>query len=229
MISNRKKCDVKFGTCVYCENFKTITKDHVPPKNLFKKPRPNNLITVPACHDCNKGASEDDEYFRTVMAFREDTYEHPEVKKLYEKTIRGLNRPTKNKFRKHLLENMNKAPYFTESGIYLGEKNIITVDMQRIRSVIHRTVCGLYYNETEEILPVDTKITVYDPNEIAKRSIDKIQELLKLVLPALEKCKLHDLGNKVFEYKYNIAHDNSAGSIWFLRFYKSAIFIVLTT
>jgi len=47
--------------CVYCNNIAN-TKEHVPPKCFLDKPFPFNLKTVPACGDCNKSYSKDEEY-----------------------------------------------------------------------------------------------------------------------------------------------------------------------
>jgi 5-methylcytosine-specific restriction endonuclease McrA len=55
------------GTCVYCGETKPLSADHVPPKNLFDRPYPANLLTVPACVDCNGAFSKDDEDFRIAL------------------------------------------------------------------------------------------------------------------------------------------------------------------
>lgn len=49
--------------CVYCGRTTDPTRDHVPPRAVFPKPRPKNLVTVPACRPCNSSAAADDEYF----------------------------------------------------------------------------------------------------------------------------------------------------------------------
>jgi hypothetical protein len=49
--------------CIYCQKNEATTVDHVPPKAMFPKPRPANLITVPCCDPCNKSFKNDDEYF----------------------------------------------------------------------------------------------------------------------------------------------------------------------
>jgi len=51
------------GVCTYCGETKWVSADHVPPKNLFPKPYPTDMWTVPACDDCNQGFSKDDDYF----------------------------------------------------------------------------------------------------------------------------------------------------------------------
>lgn len=40
--------------------------DHVPPKGLFPRPLPNDLLTVPCCIRCNGEKSRDDEFFRLI-------------------------------------------------------------------------------------------------------------------------------------------------------------------
>lgn len=53
--------------CIYCGNMAN-TKDHTPPKSFFSRPAPSNLITIPACLECNKSYSNDEEYFRTIIS-----------------------------------------------------------------------------------------------------------------------------------------------------------------
>ena len=61
-------------TCTYCGGV-AGSRDHIPPKNLFPKPRTNDLISVPSCVGCNKAFSKDDEYLRFVLTMRADTFE----------------------------------------------------------------------------------------------------------------------------------------------------------
>jgi len=68
------------------------TVDHVPPKGLFSKPRPNNLLTVPACLSCNNSKSDDDEFFRLLATM--GVNRTPEAERVYEQ------RTLPNKIRK---------------------------------------------------------------------------------------------------------------------------------
>lgn len=54
--------------CYLCGGKDRITREHVPAKGLFPKPRPSNLQTVPCCYDCNNKYSKDDEYFRIAAS-----------------------------------------------------------------------------------------------------------------------------------------------------------------
>src|SRR5688500_18167485 len=54
--------------CYLCGATENLTRDHIPPKGLFPKPRPSNLYTVPCCYSCNNGAAKEDEYLRVAAS-----------------------------------------------------------------------------------------------------------------------------------------------------------------
>ena len=58
----------KIKWCYLCRATENLTRDHVPPENLFPKPKPSNLITVPCCKTCNEGFSKLDEQFRAFVS-----------------------------------------------------------------------------------------------------------------------------------------------------------------
>jgi len=53
--------------CLYC-GCPADSREHVPPKALLEEPWPNNLRTVPACGECNRSWSLDEEYLAIVLA-----------------------------------------------------------------------------------------------------------------------------------------------------------------
>jgi len=55
------------STCAIRGSLGPETRDHIPPKAIFDKPLPGDLLTIPACLKCNGGASRDDEYFRNGL------------------------------------------------------------------------------------------------------------------------------------------------------------------
>lgn len=52
--------------CVYCCR-DTDTREHVPSRILLDEPYPENLPVLPACVDCNRGFSLDEEYFACLV------------------------------------------------------------------------------------------------------------------------------------------------------------------
>lgn len=80
---------IRSRPCAYC-GLKAVTRDHIPPKALFARPRPNRLITVPSCKECNAQALTDDEYFCLMVSMRHDTAEHPDAAQTCSAALRGL-------------------------------------------------------------------------------------------------------------------------------------------
>ena len=80
------------NVCAYCGASGNLTKDHVPPKNLFLTPRPSNLISVPACKVCHENTSKDDEYFRLKISMRDDVSLNPEARAAWNTVFHSLAR-----------------------------------------------------------------------------------------------------------------------------------------
>ncbi len=54
--------------CYLCGSTVKLTKDHIPPKNLFPSPKPTNLATVLCCKKCNEKYTLVDESFRIFVS-----------------------------------------------------------------------------------------------------------------------------------------------------------------
>lgn len=54
--------------CYLCGSTKNLTRDHIPPKNLFPSPKPTNLATVFCCKKCNEEYTLIDESFRVFVS-----------------------------------------------------------------------------------------------------------------------------------------------------------------
>src|SRR5262245_49333630 len=89
----KRRFEEWIGECVYCGKFRPLTDDHIPPRNLYPDPPPDNLITVPSCRPCNGGTSKDDEYFRLCLTRREDLKGHPARDAVWPAVLRSLGRP----------------------------------------------------------------------------------------------------------------------------------------
>ncbi len=68
--------------CAYCGVKRGLTKDHVIPKCLFKRPLPSNMITVPACSECNNAKSKDEDYLRDMLVIDHFTSSNPTAQTL---------------------------------------------------------------------------------------------------------------------------------------------------
>ena len=108
--------------CAYCGSKENLTDDHVPPKNLFPKPRPSNLISVPACTSCHSNTSKDDEYFRIKLCLRDDAGNHPSARTNWDSIFRSLKRDKAKGLKKQFFKDIKKVRLRTSSGLYLGNK-----------------------------------------------------------------------------------------------------------
>src|SRR5438552_3111844 len=146
--------------CVYCRQGEVETYDHIPPKNLFSRPRPSSLVTVPSCLSCNAGASLDDEYFRLVVALRHDV-DHPDAAVARDSAMRSLARREAGGLRTAFLSATREVELRSAGGLYIGRTGAYDVDVPRLDRVALRIALGLFYKETGQPLPRDYRARTY--------------------------------------------------------------------
>jgi hypothetical protein len=213
-------------TCTYCDANIADSVDHVPPRSLFPEPRPNNLITVPACSACNKGASLDDEYFRVTIATRLDTSFHPAASQLQPSVSRGLARPESARFLQSLLSRIRAS--VPQLPIDQQPALVMDVDITRLNRVASRIIRGLWRHEVGSRLP----LTVYahglliDGFQSADGSLDAaVPGMLQLAQAGESRSR----GSDVIAYWYKRVVDQPHTSVWALRFFGRVWFLGLTT
>lgn len=219
-----KKSDIKFGQCVYCGKKRTITDDHIPPKNIFSRPRPDNLITVPSCHICNNDSSLDDEYFWITMSVRQDVYNHPDISQNKDVINRAINHPNKYKFRQSLENSIEVCNAFSNSGLYLGKKHYLNVHLERLNRVVERIIKGLYFHHTHSILSNECITIAYITDCFISFEGTEIWEKIKDLFEILQYEQTNIIGNNIFEYKFKIVSDDNKNSLWILKFYNKVYF-----
>ena len=205
--------------CAYCGSTDNLTKDHVPPKNLFPEPRPLDLITVPACKRCHSRTSKDDEYFRLKICMSNDVKSHPAASTVLDTVFRSLLRSDAAGLRKQVLSDVRWVNLRTTSGLYIGRRLGYDVDLNRIRCVVERTIRGLYFEEFGKPLGLNNEVRVYTDGDIELQPDDVLEQLKQDVLKPLSTCSLRVIGNNVFSYRHQIAKENPLFSFWFLTFY----------
>jgi len=223
------ECNNKFGQCVYCGTVGKITKDHIPPKNLFSKPRPSNLITVEACHQCHSNTSEDDEHFRLVLHAREDVAEHPAAKRLRPSVMRSLDRPEAIGMVHGFAQSITPIELKTPSGIFIKHHFGFYANMDRMNRVASRIVKGLFYHEKKHRLPDNYEVRSQSEDSVRQRPPSERefleQNFIKPVLPQ----KRVKIGDGVFAYRFNTFADEPNSTVWILEFYERACFLALTS
>ena len=199
--------------CCYCGNLAS-EMDHLPPKNIFPKPKPTNLITVPSCSKCNQGDSKDDEYFGYVITA--GGAKNPIANKLFlTKKIEKIKR--RPAIGHAILKDFVTADLF-QGNIYIGQTPALRVKGVRFNKVIRRITRGFYYHHTGKNLPFEYDIRV---TKINPKLNENQMNVFKYI-------KLHSIGKDIFQYRYIIDEENTFHSIWFYMFYKE-LFIIATT
>lgn len=213
--------------CTYCGSAEALTRDHIPPKCLFLKPRPNNLITVPACPQCNNGAKLDDEYFRVFLAVGKTVHASLIGRALWGATFESLKKPTKYRFVCALRKSVKKAKIQSEGGIFLEEGKVFEAKLARVIAVPRRIIRGLFFKNTGLMLPVTHRVRVFYEGDLASQK--------RLRDPRIESCLApladvpdHTVVERVFTYKYFRVRGREYESVWALCFLSEALFFGFT-
>jgi hypothetical protein len=206
--------------CIYCGEKEAKTRDHVPPKSFFAKPRPSNLITVPSCYDCNREYGKDDERIRNLIISIDTTEIHPMVKgKIDEKRDRSFRRREGGSNLGHLINSIRNVKRYSENGECLGLYPAFVLDQLVIDRFLERIVRALLYKENAiEYFDLDLEWKMA-PSEKDLASMPN--ELKTFILSGPVK----EIGDGSFAYVgYFIK--GKINSLWILNFYEGIEFMV---
>ena len=202
--------------CVYCGATSDLTAEHSPPKLLFPKPWPSDLITVPACLACNQAGQADAEYFRACLCMSPRTRDSRAVADLRPALSRSFERPQAAGFRMAFLEALRPLKGAFE----------LTVEIARMHVVVERTVQCLYLHETGKRLnPVTHELTALGDDYLSQFSPEEVEEFQRnFVIPLSDPTVI---GDNAFAYA-SIHTSRDSVSAWGLMFYGAFPFVALT-
>ena len=212
--------------CVYCRSPEDLTRDHIPPKSFFAKPRPNNLITVPCCRTCHKEFTENDEYLRNYLIFSSQCRGHAAARQLQENGLRSLQDPNAGELSNPLFNTWDQSwPGNLASSLPFAHGATVAPDDERIEDVIERIVVGLFWIENDKYLPPDYTVGIigsYDPRYRdwpVQQSVRRLQD---------EDDRIN-IGEGVFQYWWSWTKDappeETHRSDWMLQFYEGTTFL----
>lgn len=195
--------------CAICGENEATTRDHVPPKSIFPQPRPDHLVTVPACRECNNGASDYDDLFKVFLSMQAS--ENNEIaKRLFEeKTLRTIKR---NKFLLEKIQRESKEIEVVGRDGKLETRTGVLWDSNAHDAVIKRTIRGLYYHHSGNVLSSDAVL-----------SVQWLKNIPEEILPNLHLFTEVVIGDRQVVYKYYIHKANPRLSVWIFDFYGAHI------
>jgi hypothetical protein len=196
---------------------KKVTADHIPPKLLFAKPYPGNLLTVPACQPCNASFQLDDEYTRTVVALHLRASNHPDVKSKLPAILRSLSRPNAKSFRTYLANQTVPSIVLDFTGSPMGY--LIDADRSRVNATGVHKIRGLHFIETAKMLPPHIRIKL-----AAKAGLRPDEPSATTIARAFMSCpdRRHKEIGQAFSYAVGF---NKSWIVWILMLYEFFIWV----
>jgi hypothetical protein len=176
-----------------------------------------DMVTVPACEQCNSAKSVDDAFFRDFLMLDFTGNESSEADDLFPKVQRSVGRGS-SELGRIVLSTAERKPFFTKSGIYLGDFMQAPLDESRLTKVFDRLIRGLFYYYTLDHIPLHYPVEVlrvmpWDMGE-AWRTFSKLN---------LSHCR--ELGN-VFSGSCARVKEDPRSTMWLLSFYRRVHFHV---
>jgi hypothetical protein len=205
--------------CYICGAPDARTMDHIFPKSLWSPPYPEDALTAPACHDCQKRLAPDETYFRTVAA-ASGAGRDPSARKLWEgKVIRSFDRD--RRYREKLAGALRRIDWHTRGGVYLGPLVGLEGDLERIGNGLRKIVRGLSYLERgQTVMPFDLDWNYFHESPLTGRPLDFAMEMFH-GLP------LRTVGD-VVRYKFTFPPKEPRVTVSWLAFYGRTMFTVWT-
>ena len=219
------------GICTFCGRRRPLSSDHVPPKCLFgeRGDRPNNLITVPACDQCNMKASGDDEYLRLTFVANIDASRHPIANSLLKPVSRSLQRPQAAGFARSFFASISTVDAYTRGGLYMGRFRGFRYDYPRIERAMQKIIRGLYREEYGKCLPRTHAVSVFFANSMQRAmSKDEFEGWRNGIREMLVGGRERNVGKGVLIYRCNRDANQIFRSLWALTFYGSLHFAGFT-
>ena len=199
------------------------TKGHLPTSP------PQYLVTVPICGMCNRGTSEDDEYFRDMVAMHVKAADHPAAKAVIPSIWRSFDRSQAAGLRAGLRSRMQAVARVSPLGLYAGTVMKVDINMVRIHAVAERIARGLFYHHENHPLPADCLFGVMC---VTGREMDaQLRGNVFGLAKALSDQETHNFGNGAFRYRFSHVEESDEApnsTVWVLSFYEAVDFIALT-
>jgi hypothetical protein len=199
---------------VICGQAKVCSRDHVPPKCIFPRPRPSDLVTVPACAACNMQRSGLDERFKVFLGLTVGYHLEGDA------SYRGPIQRTlahNGRWRSDILTSTQCV--LIRDPVNLASQSALAVPLDRTAhdTVVERTVRGLYFHHKGKILgkqyPLRVKWLRVLDDELFRASIG---------------WNTGTLGDTALVCKYSTSVDDPNMTAWVLQWFQKTWSVVLS-
>lgn len=185
--------------CVLCGKRAATTKEHIPPRAIFAKPRPSDLITVPSCFECNNDSSKTNESFKVHLGL------HVWNDEPVMRTLRHNHR-----LRNEVASKIEFASVVDSNDKILGEVPFGLWDSEAHSITIEKCIRGLYFHHYGSALSENTQIKTH-----------YFKSLTPEFAQISEGWANNSIGNGQFVYKYTTAsNEETHMSVWLFQFFR---------
>lgn len=203
----------KSDLCVLCGSRPATTRDHVPPKGLFKG-LGAQLITVPACSICNNSASSDDEDLRFFVSAQVGKQTPGSAALWDEGAYPSINRKTA--LRASVIANARDVRATDANGDPITRLAFLA-PVRTYQTVFERTTRGLYFFHNGRILPPNTPVVV-----------QLLEGSPNLATAEFGSFEQHSIGDEACVYRFGVILEQPENSLWLYCFYKTHWVMVVT-
>lgn len=211
--------------CVYCGIKDPATKDHVPPKCIFLKPLPTDLITVPSCEKC-QGLAKDDEYFAYDVVNAADGMVANGLLTLSECSQQLLERKREEMLNRlgekircgrsglafRLLNELTEVPVITKGNLLIPNRTLLvgTPELGRINRVAERVIRGLFFYEKGYRVPENYSVKA----EVSQIGVDSDRVEFFENLHKYPMANMRIVQEGVFAYGFWEFSDDKDATVW---------------
>lgn len=212
MMHSEQEMETEAVFCYLCGKELTkgeVTRDHVPPRGLFPRPLPSDLITVPCCKPCNNGKSREEEFFRLIATL--GVTKTPEAKSVYNSrtlphTLVG--KRLKNEV-KQLLQTLQHV--WMEIDDVIQPIPTMRIPVRTLCTVVERIGRGL----TAHFHPSLPVHKLFFEAYIPKRS--QLLEVFALLAEDLTEVRI---GGRTFHAYHGTAIEDERIGVWIMTFHE---------
>lgn len=206
----------KTGQRAFCATNGPVTREHFVPKGLWPGPRPRFTCTVPTCADCNAGASDDDAYFRNVLASQAAGSSEDAQRPVQGRVLRSLQKDKKRA--REVTCGLELRDRTTPNGIWIGRYPSFVVKASRLDRILCKIVLGLHYVARKKPLPPTHGVYIASSGDAA------MLELVEGMLPGMTPELGFGTGDDVFLWRFNGDASDVHLTWWLLIFYRDVVF-----
>jgi hypothetical protein len=207
--------------CMFCggdESFGPMNVEHFVPLCLWNGARPEKTRVCPAHKECNRKFSNDNEYFRDVMAMSAASSNHPEAVAIVNGPItRAIKRKKGSAFA--LVRDALPVTEVTLEGAAIRAGLASPVDMERIERVLQNITRGVWFQRNKCPLPQNIRVHAGPVNGTTWPAY---QPLIKLM------TGWSGFGDDVFAFQAAVDQERPERIAILMQFYRNQIFLCLT-